>query len=570
MVNQNEKQKLNHLKKKNILVFFGWLLVVILLNFLSTLVFKRFDLTSEKKYTLAETTKKLLASLDDEVYFKVYLQGDFNPAFTRLKNETKEMLDEFRAYSKNNIQYDFIKPGDGLTQEEKTNLEKQLYEKGLIPEEITTRANNKVQQNLIFPGAIVNYKGREGVWQIFKRQIGISADECINNSVEELEYSLTNTIRKLQRIKKTEVTFIQGHSELDTLEQYDFMRSLSEYYNVNRTFINGKLNALDGSDGIIITAPDSAFSDKDKFIIDQYIMKGGKVLWLLDMVNVNRDTLKLKGYSLGLTKKLNIEDMLFKYGVRVNPVIVQDLQCAQIPINVGFSKGQANFKLFPNFFSPLIMPEGNHPITRNLDLIKTEFCNTIDTIKNKGIKKTILLKTSRYTKVQPAPARISLQLLTFRPQENLYNNSYQPLACLLEGEFNSFVEFRLPNSLLGDTNFKYIDKGKNTKMIVVANGEIARNDVNNSTGQFREMGYDKYTNQFFANKTFLLNCVNYLLDDEGLLQLRTREVKLRLLDKKKVALHKTKWQFINVAVPLLLLTAFAILQFFLRRKKFTS
>lgn len=546
------------------------LLIVIVINYVGSLLFKRFDLTTEKRYTLASTTKDLLKEINDEVYLKVYLQGNFNPSFTRLKNEAKELLDEFRAYSNNQIQYEFIVPGEGLNETEKGNLEKQLYEKGLTPEQVVENKNDKKLETLIWPGAIVTYKGHETVWQIFKRQVGIAPEECINNSVQELEYSLSNAIRKLQRTKDKQVTFIEGHGELDTLQNYDLARALAEYYEVNRTPILGKLAALNESNCIIIAQPDSAFTDKDKFIIDQYIMNGGKALWLIDPVNVDRDTLNLKGYSIGLNKNLRIDDMMFKYGVRLNNVLVQDLQCATIPINVGFKNGQPNFKPFPWVYNPLILPDNAHPIVKNLDLIRMDYSSTIDTIKANGIKKTILLKTSRYSKTQPTPARLFLASVQYKPKPKQYNTPYLPVAVLLEGSFNSFVEYRLPTTLLADSNFKYIDKGKPTKQIIVANGDIARNDVSKSTGQLFPLGYDKFNRQTFANKTFLVNCVNYLLDDEGMLQLRTREVKLRLLDKKKVDEQRGYWQRLNVLVPLLLLTIVGVCQFYLRKRKFAK
>lgn len=559
-------------KQKDITVLLLLIAIVVLINFVGSFYFKRFDLTTEKRYTLAESTKKLLSGLDDEVLFKVYLNGNFNPSFTRLKNEAKEILDEFRAYSNGQVQYEFITPGDGVTAEEKNNIEKQLYEKGLVPEQIVEKKEDKTSESLIWPGAIVSYKGKESVWQIFKRQIGVPPEECINNSVEELEYSLTTSIRKLMRDKKQEVTFIEGHYETDTIHQYDFMRALSEYYNVNRTALFGKLGALKGSDAIVITRPDSSFSDKDKFIIDQYIMNGGKVLWLIDPVAVSMDSLYMKGFTLGLSRSLNIEDMLFKYGVRLNPVLIQDLNCAQIPINVGFKKAnEPNFKFFPWLYSPLVLPDIDHPIVKNLDLIKFDFASTLDTVSAKGIKKTILLRSSKYTKTQPTPARAFLGMTQYKPKESQFNNPYQSLACLLEGTFSSFVEYRLPSKLLSDSSFKYLDKGvKPTKMIVVADGDVARNDYQRSSGRVYPLGYDRYTNQSFANKTFLLNCVNYLLDDDGLLQLRSREVKLRLLDKKKINLQRNKWQMINVVLPLGLVILIGMIQFYIRKKKYSA
>lgn len=557
-------------KRKNILSLLLLTAIILLLNFVGSALFQRFDLTSEKRYTLSESTRKLLKELDDEVFLKVYLQGDFNPGFTRLKNEAREILDEFRAYSGNQLQYEFIQPGEGLTKEETGNIERQLFEKGIQPEEVTDRKKDKLTKTLIWPGAIVSYKGRETAWQIFTRQEGISPEESINNSVEELEYSLTNAIRKLQRERKPEVTFIEGHDELDTVHLFRFQQALSEYYKVNRTPINGKLKALHGSDAIVIAKPNSEFSDQDKFIIDQYIMNGGKVLWLIDPLDVNMDSLA-KGYTMGLNRPLGLERLLFKYGARVNPVLVQDLQCASIAFNTGFQKGQPKIELFRWPFSPLVLADNEHPIVKNLDYVKFDFVSTIDTIASaRGIKKTILLKTSKYTKTQPSPVRIALAMATLPPRESQYINAYQPVACLLEGEFSSFVEYRLPSSLLSDTLFKYRDKGVKTKMIVVADGDVASNGVLRSTGELMPLGYDRYTRQTFANKTFLVNCVNYLLDDESMLQLRSREVKLRLLDVKKINQQRSKWQIINVVMPLALIVAFALLQFWLRKKRYSA
>ncbi len=561
-------------KRRDIMSLIVLLAIIVLVNFIGTFYFKRFDLTSEKRYTLAESTRTLLQNLDDEVLFKVYFDGDFNPSFTRLKNEAKEILDEFRAYSGNQIQYEFIVPGDGLSPDEKTELEKQLYEKGLVPEQIYEKNKDKATQSLIWPGAVVSHKNKEAIWKIFNRQDNTDYEVSVNNSVKELEYSLTNTIRKLQRDKKQEVTFINGHYELDTLHIVEFARALSEYYDVNRTPILGKLNALDQSDAIVIAGPDSAFSVADQFIIDQYIMRGGKVLWLVDPVGINRDTLIQKGFTLGLPRPLNLDNMLFKYGVRLNTVLLQDFQCSAIPLNVGFKKGQANFKLFPWPYAPLVLPEGNHPIVKNLDLIKFDYVSSIDTITARGIKKTILLSTSRYTKITPSPARIYYSSVQIPPKESQFMNSYVPVACLLEGEFTSFAENRLPSIFLTDSAFnakhKYLDKGKKTKMIVVADGDVARNDFIRMSNKPVPLGYDRATNQQYANKTFLLNCVNYLLDDEGMLQLRSREVTLRLLDKKKITTQRGKWQMINVLMPVMLLILFGLIQFFLRKRKFAK
>lgn len=568
-----EKKHTTNNKRKDILNFVMTVSIVILANFVFSFYFERFDLTSEKRYTLAESTRKLLKKLDDVVYMKVYLQGDLNPDFTRLRNETKEILDEFRAYSNNQIDYEFINPSENPNKEEVDKIHKQLYDKGIIPEQVIDKSKKgqKVTEMLLWPGAIVTYRGRELPWQIFKRQTGggFTTEMSVNNSVQELEYGITNAIRKLQAPRKPEVTFIEGHGELDTLRQFDFMRSLSEYYEVNRTTIDQKLEALKGTDVIVITQPDSAFVEKDKFIIDQFIMRGGKVMWMLDPVYLNMDTFRLKQFTLGFNNDLNLGDMLFKYGVRLNPVLVQDMQCATIPVNVGFKNGQPNFKPFPWLYSPLIMPDIDHPIVKNLDLIKLEFASTIDTVSARGIKKTILLHTSRYSKAQPTPARVALAMVQFKPKESQFNNPYQAVACLLEGEFNSNYENRLPSAIMNDSAIAFMAHGKRTKMIVISDGDISKNEVRRNTGPL-PLGFDQFTNQTFANKTFLVNCVNYLLDDEGLLQLRAREIKLRLLDKKKIEGKESKWQLITIALPLGVVILFGMIQFYIRKRKYAA
>jgi ABC-2 type transport system permease protein len=563
-------QKKSIRKRKDIAMLVVVLIIITLINFVSTFLFKRFDLTSEKRYTLSESSRKLLKSLNDVVYIKVYLQGDFNPNFTRLKNETKELLDEFRAYSNGNLEYELINPLENPSKEETDKIEKQLYNKGIMPEQIVDRSSQKISETFIWPGAIITYKGKESTWQIYKRQLGFEAEQSINNSIQEMEYGLTNAIRKTTLIKKPEVLFIEGHDELDTIRGADFMRSVAEYYNVSRVKINHKLYALKGADAIVIAQPDSMFDEKDKYIIDQFIMHGGKALWLIDPVYVNRDTLTTRGYSLGFKNELNLDDILFKYGVRLNPVLVQDLQSAQVPVNVGFKQGQPDFKPFYWHYYPLLLPSSNHPIVKNLDLIKTEYIGTLDTVFAKDIKKTILLQTSRYTKTQPTPVRILAAQVKLKPQESQYNNSFQNVACLLEGQFESNYKNRITSRILQDSIFDFVGKSKPTKMIVVSDGDIAKNEFQRTTGMIFPVGYDTYSKQQFANKTFLLNCMNYLLDDEGLLQLRSREVKLRLLDKKKTATQVTKWKLTNVGLPLLIIICFGIVQYYIRKKRYSK
>ncbi|GIV26308.1 MAG: gliding motility-associated ABC transporter substrate-binding protein GldG [Bacteroidia bacterium] len=556
-------------RKKDIFQFVSIVFILVILNFIFRFYFFRLDLTSEKRYTLSAFTKEYLKKIDDIVFFKIYLSGDLPPEFNKLKNEVKEMLDEMRIFN-DNIQYEFIDINEIGNKEDIRNLEKQLYEKGIVPEQVVEKKENKTSESLIWPGALVSYKGKETVWQIFSRQLGFTPQENINHALNEIEYGICKTIHKLQRKKRPEISIVEGHKELDTLQLYDLIRSLGEEYNISRIKINHKLYALKDLDAIIIAKPDTFIDEKDKFIIDQFIMKGGKVLWLVDAVKLNMDSFRLKGFTLALNNETNLEDMLFRYGVRVNADLIQDLQCAAIPVNIGFSKGQPNFKLFPWIFFPLIMPTSTHPIVKNLDLIKTEFISTIDTLSTSGIKKTILLTSSKNSRVTPVPFRVSLAITQFKLKESAFNQGPKPIAVLLEGTFKSLYANRIPTVIMEDSSIQFKEISVPNKMIVVSDGDIARNDFNRMNGMIYPLGYDKYTNQTFANKKFLVNCMNYLLDDEGLLQLRSREVKLRLLDIKKVALQKNKWQMYNVLLPPIIILIFAVIQYYTRRKKYAT
>ncbi|HEX7414965.1 MAG TPA: gliding motility-associated ABC transporter substrate-binding protein GldG [Bacteroidia bacterium] len=558
-------------KSKQIFQLVAWLLILILLNFVGSYFFKRFDLTSEKRYTLNPSTVEMLKKLDDEVYVKVYLEGDFNSAFTRLKNETREMLDEFRVYAKKGLNYEFINIYDQKNKADIESVQRELYNKGIDPTELRTKTGKGEQTQVLFPGAVIYYKTREGVWQIFNKQDGIPAEQCVNNSVQNLEYGLSNTIRKIQETIRPRVAFIRGHHELDTNHTKDIYNALSEYYDVEYIRINKRLKALKPYSAIVLAWPDTVVSEKDKFVIDQYIMNGGKVLWCLEPVYTNYDSLKLKGYTLGLNNNINLDDILFHYGVRVNPSLVQDMQCGYIPINRGFKGGSADLQMFPWIYKPMVMPQGNHPIVKNLELIRFEFAGYMDTVKADGIKKTVLLASSKNSRVQAVPARITLSTVNSQLNEKQFTNGNKPMAVLLEGSFKSNYQNRLNDDIAKDSTIAFKEKSKPTAMIVISDGDIIKNDFNYATMSISPLGYDKYMKQQFANKTFLLNCMNYLIDGPELMSVRTREVKLRLLDRKKIGLdNPLKWKLYNVLFPLVILVASGALLSSIRRKKFTS
>lgn len=559
-------------KKRDITALALAIIILILLNFVGSFVFHRFDLTSEKRYTLSEATKKLLSNLNDVVYVKVYMGKDeeFPAGFKRLRNETQEMMDEFRAYSDDNIAYEFINLNKSADKKQQQEIFKQLYDKGLQPTNLEVKDESGSSQQIIWPAALVTYHGHEVPWQLLKTQLGTSAEMQLNNSIQALEYEFANCIRNLSTDVRPQIGFLEGHGELDTLALDDIKNALGEFYSLKNITIHEQQNALQGLKAIIIAKPDTVFSETDKYIIDQFVMNGGKVVWAIDPLNTSIDSLRKSGGTIAASYNLNIDNMLFKYGVRINPNLIVDMQSSAIPVNKAFVGQQPRFELMPWLFSPLLMPTSSHPIVKNLDIIKVDFVSSIDTVVAKGIKKTTLLQTSKYSKTLTAPVRIDLRMANMRPDESLFTDPFQPVAVLLEGEFESVFKNRMHPKFTNSSTLPYKEKGINTQMIVISDGDIIRNEIQYSTQKPYPLGYDKYTNQTYGNKNFILNCINYLCDDSGLISVRSRELTLRLLDKKKVLTERLKWQIINVLLPLLVILLFGIVHYMIRKRKYAK
>ena len=576
-------KKKKNIKRNNIFQLGLSLLIIIFINVISAYVFTRFDLTSEKRYSLSPATKKLLTGLNDIVFFKVYLEGDFPAGFKRLHNETKEMLDEFRAYS-DNIQYEFIDPSSNKNKKATNDTYKLLVEKGLNPTNLQVNNKGTSSQQIIFPAAIVTYRNKEIPLQLLMTQMGAPAEEQLNNSIQALEYNISNTIRKLTVRNKPKVAFIQGHGELGEYQTADAMIGLEEFYDVDRVKINGRINSLrtvlDTVKGaivnkymaIIIAKPDSAFSEKDKFIIDQHVMHGGKILWLIDPVFASQDSLQKTSVTYGISNTLNIDDMLFKYGVRLNNDLLMDMNSLPIPVKTGNMGGQPQFSFLPWVYFPVITPMIKHPIVNNMNVLKTEFASTLDTVNAPGIKKTILLTSSKYSKTVNVPVRISLETLMNKLDERQYDKEYLPLAVLLEGKFTSLYKNRITSAISQEKSFAYKEESENTAMIVVSDGDIIKNQLRIVNGQAipYPLGYDKYTQQTFGNKDFILNAVNYLCDNSGLMSIRSRELKIRTLDKTKTENYKMLLQIINTLLPLLLIICLGIILNIIRKRKYTK
>ncbi len=578
------KDRKKNIKQQNIVQLVLLLFIIILINIISSFIFTRFDLTSEKRYTLSPATKHILKNIDDIVFFQVYLEGDFPMKYKRLRNETKEMLDEFRAYS-DNIQYEFINPSESSDIQTRRNVYKILVSKGLEVYDSWIENKDKKTENPVFPGAIVTYKQKELPLKLLSPEVNYSEDP-INNAIENLEYNLADFIKRLTIREKPKIAFIEGHGELNKDDVADITKELSEHYDIERIKIDGQINSLtehkelqsdkikiaNKYDAIIIAKPDSAFSEKDKFIIDQFIMRGGKVLWIIDPVYANMDSLRISPQTVGIALPLNLDDQLFKYGVRLNSNLIMDCKNAlPIPAPVAQTGGKTKLGFKPWFYSPVIIPSAKHPIVKNLNPIKTEFVSSIDTVGAKNIRKTILLTSSDYSRTVNTPAIISIDILDRKIDERMFNNPFQSVAVLLEGEFESVFKNRMTSEIIDNKLIGFKESSGPNKMLVISDGDIIRNQFQNVNGVVTPLplGYDKWTRETFGNKEFIINAINYLCDNTGLILARSKEIKIRLLDKQKIEKNKLSWQLLNTILPILLVVIFGIVQSLIRKRKYS-
>ncbi|MEE0947729.1 MAG: gliding motility-associated ABC transporter substrate-binding protein GldG [Bacteroidales bacterium] len=569
-------------KRSHLLQLLLGLVTIIFINVLGYYFFVRVDLTEEKRYSLSVSTKKLLKEIDEVVFVRCYLDGDMPAEYKALKNETKEMLDQFRAYNPN-IEYEFVDPNGFENRTERDEFYRRLFERGLSPINIkTTKSNTQVQQ-YIFPYIDIVHKGRTYIAPLLSSKKGVAGEGIIAGSIENLEYNIYSSIRSIVNAKKDKVVFLYGHGELPVENIYDFVSSLSEYYEVDSITINEKLNSL--TDRIydtvdlskvtienkykcmIVAKPTSIFSYKDLYIIDQYIMHGGKVLWLLDALNVSMDSLQAQSSTVAISNFTGVDDILFRYGAKVNTNLIMDLQCAKVPIVTGqYQDNMPQMSYYPWNFFPEIHPNSNHIISDKISPVKMEFVSSIDTTASQA-EKTVLLYSSNGTRIMNAPVNVSLNMLKQKQDAKLFNAGSKPVAMLLEGEFVSAFKNRLTATMEENTQIAFKDFSDTTAMIVVADGDICKNDFIN--GQLLPLGYDKYTRQMYGNKEFLVNCVNYLCGDVDLIPLRSREVIMRKLDTAKIERERTFWQVINVVVPVVIILLVGLVLTIFRKKKYS-
>jgi ABC-2 type transport system permease protein len=547
-----------------------FILLIVVFNILAQYLFTRFDFTKEKRYTISNTSTQILQDLNTDIKVIVYLEGDFPAGFKRLRTATKDLLLDYKAYAGSKLTFEFVNPIEGKNQQQQEEVYNLLTSKGIEPTNLSVNTESGLSQKMIFPAAIVSANGKEIPVKLLQTRIGLNPEEVLNNSIQNLEYAFSSAIKKVSTGGKPRVGFTEGNGELSDLQLQDAMKSLADGYEVGR--INLTSLTLDGLQKLkvmVIAKPSIAFSELEKYKIDQFLMQGGKIIWTIDQVNADLDSIRksTSGEQLAYQNKLNLDDQLFTYGVRINYDLVGDMNCAQIPVSVGQVGGQAQIQLVPWLFNPIIIPVNTHPLVKNSEGIKTEFLNTIDTIEIKNVKKTVLLTTSPFNRELAAPTIISLDMIEDTPDPKLFQSNPKAVCILLEGIFKSnFLNRAIPEGV--NFNQNTIGNSKNTKMLVFSDGDVFKNGLSEKDNSVFPLGYDRYTQQTYGNKTFLLNALDYLTDDSGLISLRSKEIKLRLLNKGKLVEEKTKWQLINTLVPLIMLILFGIFQHIYRKRKY--
>ncbi len=553
-------------KLEDILIFANGFVFIVLLNLLAAKQFFRIDLTEEKRYSLKEETVRILQNMDEEVHVEVFLEGKLNASFQRFQKAILETLEEFRIYSGNKITYAVSNPAAAMSENARNEFMADLAARGIQPTNIIDTREGQREERIIFPGVIVSYEGVETGVMLLKGNKAGTPEEEINQSIEGVEYEIISAVYNLVNTDRKQIGFLSGHGELDSLNSFSLFNELEKVYDVFQIELSSAAD-LKQFDALIIAKPTKIFSEVDKYLLDQYIMRGGKILFLIDKVNASMDSLSRDDYFAG-PGNLNLDDQLFKYGVRINPDLVQDRRSGMYPVITGEVGGKPRIQMIEWPFFPLIGEFANHPVTRNLDAILTRFCSSIDTVKAPGIKKTPLLMTSPYSRKIATPVHININELRKNLRDSDYSTRFIPVGILLEGKFTSLYKNRFPPQ--GFESSQKRDESNPTKLVIIADGDLARNDVNPRTNQPQPLGFDPMTNRTFANKDFLLNIMAFLTDESGLIQARNKEVRIRPLDKVKIKDGRVKWQVLNLTLPLLILIAYGVLRSYLRKRKFAK
>jgi ABC-2 type transport system permease protein len=533
--------------------------------------FTRFDFTKEKRFTISAVSRTVLDSLPAPVNVTVYLQGEgFPGGIKRLQTATKDMLSDLQAYSHSKLTFVFVDPIKGLSQEQQQKAFENLSAQGIEAQNLSVKTDDGVQSKIMFPYALVTYGDKAIPVKLLENQsnLNTSPEEKLNASIQNLEYAFTSAIKKITTGGKQRIGFTEGHKELTDLQLNDAMRNLSDGYLVGRIDLATiPFDSLRKVGLLVIAKPDKAFTELEKFKIDQYLMRGGRVLWAIDQVSAELDSLKGKGnQALAFNKELNLDDQLFRYGIRINYNLIADINSSQIPVTTGDVGGTPQIQLLNWLFYPVYIPQSTHPIVKNLDGITSQFASTIDVLDIKNVEKTVLLNTSPYNKEIKTPHLLSLMALRDEPNPKDFQSPQKITGVLLEGKFISDFRNRPVPDSLGE-KIEVLGESKPTKMIVLSDGDILRNQVG-ADGSPYPLGYDRYTKQSYGNLTLLMNIADYMADDSGLISLRNKEIQIRLLDRARIRSEKLQWQLINNIVPIAIVLIFAIFQHYIRKRKY--
>lgn len=551
--------------------------VIVLVNILANArfgdraMYGYIDLTEDKRFTLTQGTKQLVRELDEVVFVRVLLEGDFPAGFKRLQNSTREVLSKFRGESKL-LEFEFDDPSAGSV-EEINARRKQLAEEGIRPINLRVKENQGTSEKLIYPHAIFYYKGRNIVVDLLENEVpGVPPEIILNNSIGLLEYKFANAIQKLQITAKPILIFSTGHGELEELETADLESSLRPYFDTGRLNLDSMSSVPKEVSALIIAKPRFPFSEKTKFKIDQYVMNGGKVLWMIDALRVDMDSLRTRDRYLATEYNLGLDDLLFRYGVRLKTNLVLDFQSTGIQLVTGMVGNAPQFDYFRYPYHLVALPRSNHPIVKSLNGVNLLYAGSIDTVKTKTpVQKTILLESSRRSMLQHSPLTMDFEFMRYPLDSTKFNKPYQPLAVLLEGRFPSLYENRVSQDMLDmleQIKRPFRAESEPTRMIVVADGDVAKNKVNLQQQSYSRLGYNEVDRFLFANKDFVINSIEYLLDDRGVVEARGKDVKLRMLDTVQAQEEKTQWRLVNIMFPLIALAGFGLGFNYWRRKRF--
>lgn len=545
-------------KKNDILEYIFLIAILVFVNIILSEHFFRLDFTQDKRYSISPVSQKVLGSLDGDVYVEIFLDGELSPDYERLKKSIKEKLDQFKAYSNNKLEYRFIDPS---AEEDKQMRERGftlIAQRGIKPKYFLEEKNGQKTEKFIFPGAIVSYKQNETPVQFLKGNKVQSDEEQLNQAVEGVEFELLKAIRKLSITEYKSIAIIEGHGEPAKENLEDITNSLNEFYAVQRIRLDS-LNALKNFEMVMIIGPQTAYTEKEKFILDQFIANGGKAMFIYDAIDIRKDSLR-NGETFGLSKNLNLDDMLFKYGVRMNQTVVEDMNCAKTVIQTGLN-GEMQAVNFPYY--PVVYQFSQHPIVKNMDAVVLRFAGSIDTVKAVGIKKTPLIQTSAQSKEIQVPFQIDLDALKNNPGPETFNSGSKTVACLLEGSFASLYKSR-PAPIEG---IQAVSAVQPSKILVCADVDMIRNEYDVKRNIPVPLGYDRDMRYIFSNKEFVMNAVDYLMEEE-LLLVREKEVVLRPLNAQKIKTDKKYWQIVNIGLPILLVLLYGIGRYMWRKKKY--